>query len=59
VASLASALEEALSMDTDARMALGHRGRLSILNGYTLQGMRHATLDVYEEVLSGETALPA
>ena len=50
---LARALREALSMDADARMALGQRARASVLNGYTLQAMRDSTLDVYEEVLGG------
>ena len=40
-------------MDAEARMALGERARASVLNGYTLQAMRDATLDVYEAVLSG------
>ena len=54
VASLADALEHALSLDADARMALGHRARASVLNGYTLEAMREATLDVYEAVLTGQ-----
>jgi glycosyltransferase involved in cell wall biosynthesis len=56
VTSLARALEEALSMDAGARVALGHRARASVLNGYTLQAMRDATLDVYEAVLGGQAA---
>jgi glycosyltransferase involved in cell wall biosynthesis len=54
VASLADALEQALSLDANARMALGHRARTSVLNGYTLEAMREATLDVYEAVLTGQ-----
>ena len=50
---LAQALEEALGMDTEARMALGHRARASVLHGYTVRAMQDATLDVYEAVLSG------
>jgi glycosyltransferase involved in cell wall biosynthesis len=56
VDSLAWALEDALSMDAEARVALGHRARDSVLNGYTLQAMRDATLDVYEAVLTGQAA---
>ena len=56
VDSLARALDEALSMDAETRIALGHRARASVLNGYTLQGMRDATLDVYEAVLTGEVS---
>jgi len=56
VESLASALEDALSLDTEARMALGVRARASVLNGFTLQAMREATLDVYETVLNGQVA---
>jgi glycosyltransferase involved in cell wall biosynthesis len=54
VASLTAALEEALSMDPDTRTALGERARASVLNGYTLQAMRDATLDVYRAVLTGQ-----
>ncbi len=50
---LVDALMEALSMDADARLALGRRARESVLNGYTLRAMREATLDVYEAVLRG------
>jgi len=52
---LARALEEALSMDAEARSALGFRARASVLQSYTLQAMRDATLDVYEAVLSAKT----
>ena len=53
---LARALDEALSMDAEARVALGDRARASVLNGYTLQAMRDATLDVYEAVLGARSA---
>jgi glycosyltransferase involved in cell wall biosynthesis len=56
---LAWALEEALSMDAEARMALGERARASVLHGYTVQAMRDATLDVYEAVLGGQVAVTA
>jgi glycosyltransferase involved in cell wall biosynthesis len=54
VGSLAVALEEALAMDAEARLALGFRARASVLDGYTLEAMREATLDVYEAVLMGQ-----
>jgi glycosyltransferase involved in cell wall biosynthesis len=53
---LARALVEALSMDAEARSALGSRARASVLNGYTLRAMRDATLDVYEAVLGGQAS---
>jgi glycosyltransferase involved in cell wall biosynthesis len=53
---LARALVEALSMDAEARSALGDRARASVLRDYTLQAMRDATLDVYEAVLGGQPA---
>ena len=53
---LARALVEALSMDAEARSALGDRARASVLNFYTLRAMRDATLDVYRAVLGGRTA---
>ena len=54
---LVRALVEALSMDAEARSALGERARASVLNGYTLQAMRDATLDVYETVLGAQAAV--
>jgi glycosyltransferase involved in cell wall biosynthesis len=54
VASLAWALDEALAMDAEARMALGERARASVLGNYTLRAMRDATLDVYQAVLTGQ-----
>ncbi len=54
VDSLARALKEALSMDAEARVALGQRARASMLSGFTLRAMRDATLDVYEAVLTGQ-----
>jgi glycosyltransferase involved in cell wall biosynthesis len=59
VDALVAALEETLAMDANARMALGARARASVLNGYTLQAMRDATLDVYEAVLTGQTQAAA
>jgi glycosyltransferase involved in cell wall biosynthesis len=52
VDALAAALDQVLSLDADARVALGRRARASVLNGYTLRAMRDATLDVYETVLT-------
>jgi glycosyltransferase involved in cell wall biosynthesis len=51
---LADALQAALSMDAEDRMALGRRARASVLRGYTVRAMGDATLDVYEAVLSGQ-----
>jgi glycosyltransferase involved in cell wall biosynthesis len=59
VDALARALDEVLSMDADARIALGRRARASVLNGYTLEAMRNATLDVYEEVLTRQATSAA
>ena len=56
VGSLTAALEQALAMDADARMALGWRARQSVLRDYTVRAMQDATLDVYQEVLSGNPA---
>ena len=50
---LAHALEEALGLEPEARMALAHRARASVLKHYTVRAMQDATLDVYEAVLSG------
>jgi glycosyltransferase involved in cell wall biosynthesis len=50
VGDLAHALKEALSMDAEARAALGLRARTSVLRDYTLHAMRAATLDVYRAV---------
>ncbi len=56
VESLARTLAAALSMDAEARVALGRRARASVLSGYTLQAMRGATLDVYKTILSDHWA---
>jgi hypothetical protein len=56
---LVTALDEALSMDPQTRLVLGYRARSAVLNGYSLQSMREATLEVYEEVLNGKVALAA
>jgi glycosyltransferase involved in cell wall biosynthesis len=56
---LVRALVEALSMDAEARSALGGRARASVLRSYTLQAMRDATLDVYRAVLGGQAAATA
>jgi glycosyltransferase involved in cell wall biosynthesis len=59
VESLVTALDEALSMDPQTRLVLGYRARSAVLNGYSLQSMREATLEVYEEVLNGKVAVAA
>ncbi len=53
---LVRALVAALSMDAEARSALGYRARASVLSRYTLRAMRDATLDVYETVLGARSA---
>lgn len=55
---LVRALVEALSMNAEARSALGERARASVLSSYTLRAMRDATLDVYREILGGQPADP-
>ena len=50
--SLTRCLQDALSMDIDARMALGRRARESVMAFYTVRAMQDATLDVYEAVLA-------
>ena len=57
--SLTRALTEALSLDTEARLALGWRARQSVMHGYTVRAMQESTLDVYEAVLSGRVLAPA
>jgi glycosyltransferase involved in cell wall biosynthesis len=53
---LTRALVEALSMDTEARSALGARARASVLGFYSLRAMRDATLGVYRAVLARQAA---
>jgi glycosyltransferase involved in cell wall biosynthesis len=48
---LAAALDHALSLDAETRMALGARARKSVLARYTTERMCAATLDVYRELL--------
>ena len=50
---LAAAIAYALSLDAEARQALGERARLSVP---TVQAMQDATLDVYEAVLAARLA---
>jgi glycosyltransferase involved in cell wall biosynthesis len=48
---LAAALDHALSMGAEDRLALGERARASVLEHYTVARMQTATLDVYRELL--------
>jgi glycosyltransferase involved in cell wall biosynthesis len=48
---LAAALEVALAMTMEERLAMGARARASVP---TVRGMQDATLDVYEAVLGGD-----
>lgn len=48
---LAAAMAEALSLDPDARAALGARARARVLEQFSLEAMRRDTLDVYDRLL--------
>jgi glycosyltransferase involved in cell wall biosynthesis len=50
-AALATALDQALSLDEETRAALGARAREAVLARYTTERMCAATLDVYRELL--------
>ena len=52
---LAATLDHALSLDEDARAALGERVRSAVLEGYTTERMCAATLEVYRELLAEGT----
>jgi glycosyltransferase involved in cell wall biosynthesis len=49
---LARTLDAALALPEAARAALGVAARAAVMNGYTLQAMRAATLDVYRDLLA-------
>ncbi len=52
---LAAAIDHVLALPEAERHALGARARASVLRSYTKQAMQEATLDVYEELLAGQT----
>jgi glycosyltransferase involved in cell wall biosynthesis len=47
---LASAVDEALSLDASGRAHMGMAGRARVASRFTVAAMQRATLDVYEEV---------
>lgn len=49
---LAGALDLALALPEEERMALGARARADVMAHYTTAAMQNATLDVYEELLA-------
>jgi len=53
---LGEALASWVRLDTDARAALGDRGRERMLGGYTTRAMVLGLIDVYEEVLGPDPA---
>jgi glycosyltransferase involved in cell wall biosynthesis len=52
-AALAAAIDAALALPDAERRALGQRARQAVRRGFTVRAMQEATLDVYEELLSG------
>ena len=55
VDALARAIDHVLALSDDDRRAVGARARASVLRSYTKRVMQEATLDVYEELLAGQT----
>lgn len=54
-ASLAAALRHALALTDEQRSALGKRARAHIAANFTLDAMKKATLEVYDELLKQRT----
>lgn len=52
-AALASAIDHALGLPEPARHAIGAAARASVCAHYTTEAMQNATLEVYNEVLTG------
>ena len=52
---LAKTIDHVLALPEDERRAVGARARASVLLSYTKRAMQEATLDVYEELLAGNT----
>jgi glycosyltransferase involved in cell wall biosynthesis len=50
-AALALAIDEALTLDQDARAAFARRARAQVASGYTRDIMCARTIEVYEELL--------
>jgi len=61
-AALALAIDEALALDPDARVAFARRARTQVASGYTRDIMCARTIAVYEELLfpepAGSSAMP-
>ena len=55
VDALAAAIDHALTLADAERRAIEAAARASVLRSYTKQAMQEATLDVYEELLAGQT----
>ena len=55
VDALARAIDHVLALSDEDRRAVGTRARASVLRSYTKRVMQEATLDVYEELLAGQT----
>jgi glycosyltransferase involved in cell wall biosynthesis len=53
-AALATAIDHALRLDSDARRAFAQRARAHIFAGFTREAMCSRTIDVYEELLFPE-----
>ncbi len=55
VDALAAAIDHALTLADADRRTIEAAARASVLRSYTKQAMQEATLDVYEELLAGQT----
>ncbi len=53
---LADAMAEALTLDQGARVALGLRARKHVEANFTLAGMKHQTLEVYDRLIGSRMA---
>ena len=58
-AALATAIDHALRLDSDARRAFAQRARAHIYAGFTREAMCSRTIDVYEELLFPEPLVGA
>ncbi len=52
---LAKSIDHVLALPEEERQAVGAQARSSVLRRYTKRAMQEATLDVYEELLAGQT----
>ncbi len=51
---LAENLTKALSLDEENRSIIGQRARAHVINNFTLEQMRHKTLNVYDELIGSK-----